>query len=87
MSYRYIKYNIKLFRSHLNHRFSLLTFIDKFPYSGQNLAMGMTTVEPDTSPATFANMVKNQWFKEYENGGPFGWMKNMNKFTQMGGDG
>lgn len=48
--------------------------------------MGMTTVEPDTSPATFAGMVKNQWFKEHENSGSYGWMEDINKFTQMGGD-
>lgn len=46
--------------------------------------MDMTTVEADTSPAAFAKMVKERWFKEYEIGGEYGWMDNINPFKTIG---
>jgi hypothetical protein len=56
---------------------------DQYPYSGQNLAMYMTSAStPQKSPAHIANMAGGQWFdKEQVNGQYYGWMPLINNFN------
>lgn len=63
----------------------ILTFsdVDQFKYAGQNLAMSMTSEEAEKSPDDVANLAAG-WFDEQKNGGAYGWMNMINKFTTVG---
>lgn len=59
---------------------------DLYPV-GQNLAMSATDPSQPvmSDPDEIANLVKSQWFdKEQNNGGYYGWMNMINRFTTVG---
>lgn len=45
--------------------------------------MSMTSEEAEKSPENVANMAAD-WFDEQKNGGTYGWMDMINKFTTVG---
>lgn len=57
--------------------------VDQFPGAGQNLAMSMTTGDPARNPDQIAKLAES-WYNEQSNGGEYGWMDMINKFTTTG---
>lgn len=62
---------------------STLCDVDQFKYAGQNLAMSMNSEEAEKSPDNIASMAAG-WFDEQKNGGTYGWMEMIDKFTTVG---
>lgn len=67
----------------MNWWFAHLSSVDQFQYAGQNLAVSYTTGEAEKSPNQVAQLAAS-WFDEQKNGGYYGWMNMINKFTDVG---